>query len=199
MKITNRTAYDTKALRWLIEEVHRRTAQARGRLKTWPYLHVTVAGNRAGHYTGHASYSGYAMVLRIPQANADPVRTVWLIRHELLHNYGQRHRNYRPIDRDFFHDGDTRFTWAADRFGTTLPLKPVRPKPNLKGEREQRARELLSQWERKLAIAHRRVKKYRAKVHYYERLAAAVKATGPVGNEPVPGQTTLFPEKGGTR
>ena len=54
-----------------------------------------------------------------------------------------------------------------------VPERKAKPKPPLVESREIHARDLLTKWERNLKAAQNKVKKYRAKVRYYERRKAA--------------------------
>lgn len=71
------------------------------------------------------------------------------------------------------------FSEDADALLAAWSKEPARreskPKPTAAERREQGNRELLSKWERKLKAAQNKVKKYRAKVRYYDRKRAAKK------------------------
>ena len=107
MKIDNRTAYDTRALRSILCAVHAldatsrggaKNASSNGRLATWDRLVVVVRHGRRGDrpFTGHAFYHGRRATLSIPRESCDVRALVALWQHELWHLYSIRHADMPP-------------------------------------------------------------------------------------------------------
>ncbi len=93
--------------------------------------------------------------------------------HEIAHTLGLRHGEMDRSLRACRPTGDEDTSWAN---GLLLRMKEVKaaPKPaDRVAQREERSRDALARWERRLALAKTKVRTYRRKVAYYERRAAA--------------------------
>jgi hypothetical protein len=101
----------------------------------------------------------------------EPVRRfARVFEHEVLHNKGVRHREMTPSQRNC---DEPLPKWAE---GLVIRLKEPKAKRSAAdkvAEREQHAREMLAAYERKQKRVATLLKKWKAKVRYYERRAAA--------------------------
>jgi hypothetical protein len=178
MKIENKTKYDTRYLRKLFLACERHifnTYLIHGESK---HRHVTVKTNRKGYIAGYAWYNSWSIVITLPppvsvhygkfkeehQISARRVAQVYL--HEVGHNIGLKHKQMIPSLK-------INVDWLPDE---TVPLKPQpqsKPKRNIVEIRAEKAQAKLNEWTKKLNRAKTYVKKYQAKVKYYERKRAA--------------------------
>lgn len=176
MRVVNRTQYDTKVMRLLLHEVHRRLSHHEGRLPQWDHLKVHVQYRRVRRYSGvvsgEAVLKGYWMILRLPRGGVAPSQVAWLFEHELLHSYGYKHHQYGSPKRGF--------DWADIQYGKTFPLKPTKAKVkvDLRAVRYERVLDAERRWRTKLKRAQTMLAKVLAKKRYYERaMAVAAKST----------------------
>jgi hypothetical protein len=180
MKLRNRSAYDTKALRRVVTMVHRDLARAEGRLKSWRWLTVVVETSRPGkrrgndyHFTSGRATRNWIM-LRPPaphrSGGATFTRTfAYTVRHELLHAYGYDHGQF--VDRE--PDNIEQIIAAV---GERLPLKVVqtKPQPPVAERRYALVLEAEARWTRKLKLAQTKLRRLRTRRRYYEKRAALV-------------------------
>lgn len=117
MRVINKTCYDTRLLRSVIVAVHNHEKDKRGALRSWDRIRVTVTHSRSSGdaaeplfvvigddrlrrsgfgYTGRATLSGSRMTLCIPKRECRVADLIALVRHELWHSYGLRHRDFTP-------------------------------------------------------------------------------------------------------
>ena len=100
--IKNTSVYQTRKLKNLFGMVHYLIAIREGRLRTWKQLRVLV---RNGRNSGHAylsvggSWREFDMCVSV---GTDLEGICQLFAHELMHNYGYHHRQFRrdPLDQD---------------------------------------------------------------------------------------------------
>jgi len=181
MKVVNETHWRTDHLRRFLYAVGREELEPEDLRR----LHVRVIYGRGRHYRygstgGYAWYNSTQMVLKMPQEiviSYTRRSLAMTIAHEMAHCRGMQHRDMRDSPRYSFVDGWwERYAWAND-----LPLEkkaPKKKKPRLTGEalaaeRAEHFRGLLAQWETRAKRAATAIKKYRAKIRYYERRVAA--------------------------
>jgi hypothetical protein len=103
--IKNTSVYQTKKLKKLFGLIHYIIALREGRLPKWKQLRVVV---RNGSNSGYAFYprwignnhKGWDMFLSVGSSNIEGI--CQLFAHELMHNYGYKHRQFRtdPLDPD---------------------------------------------------------------------------------------------------
>lgn len=108
------------------------------------------------------------ILMKIP-TNADPIRVARVFEHEVSHNLGVGH--------DEMHK-DVLYCCQAVPWAEGLKLRTRATKPRLTGEqrqdqREARVRATLERWQKKLERAKRAVRKWTAKVRYYDRKKVA--------------------------
>lgn len=164
MKIENTSPYDTRALRTLLCRVHRRMSRVEGKLMSWTWLVVTIRGRARGYNSGRARIDGSRMILTLGTGKTrDVARLVW---HELQHNYGYYHRALHEASA-------AELDWICAGLPESLPLKADTRRPratvDIVARRHALAVQRLSQWQRKLKAAQRKVKEYGASVRRYER------------------------------
>jgi hypothetical protein len=189
MKIVNHTHYGTEALRALFAAGLRHLeAPSKGKVVEVVYTRpgdARRAAGCAGYVSGKATlgrrsggslYHGRYITMRLPSDPAlldvGAVARVW--DHEVRHTMGVRHRSMTEAIRKCM--GPTP-SWAV---GRTIPMQvSVKPPPAerraaRKAAREAHAREMLARWQKKYAAAKARVRKWAARVRYYERQASTV-------------------------
>lgn len=130
---------------------------------------------------------GCAMLLRLPHpehvdSKLDPAQVALLVRHEVGHWRGLRHRQMSGMLLDWPRVGAELPGWAE---GIEIPLH-VRPEPaklapeerreriaacaaTQAGKREERARKMLAHFEHGLKLSAAGVKRWKEKVRYYDR------------------------------
>lgn len=175
MKITNHTHYMTGDLRTYITRVCEDEGYGAERRRS---LRVTVGYGRH-HVGGYASIGGYRMTLRIPKAIAKPAEFAHIIRHEVGHLLGLRHKTMKGA----------RYGWregwrAYEAWTDTQPLRAKAPapiKPRLVGAdadavKLDAARAKVVEWNRAVKRAQTFARKWTRKARYYERKLAAARA-----------------------
>lgn len=185
MILNNKSTTDTRALRRLFCEVHRRMAVHEGRLPQWDDLSVVIVNRRGNwHYSGWAVLRGRRMMLRIASDAPKPHKIAALIEHELFHSYGYNHKQMAGYRLGYVkrhaNDAET-FAWADAMFPTGMPTKrkPAKPKPDIQIVRYERVMASLKRWATKLKRAQTALKTLNAKRRYYEAaLTAAGKLPG---------------------
>jgi hypothetical protein len=165
MQVENKTKYDTRYLKRLFiacdkhEGAHITSKRMRGR-KVW-----VKPGRSRIH--GAAWLHSTSIVMSLPAKEPSARKIAQIYIHELGHNLGLNHKhmmNWWEID----------VSWWPDE---CVPLKAKKitavEKPNIVEVRAAKAQKKLDEWTKKLNRAKTFVKKYRTKVRYYERRAAA--------------------------
>lgn len=187
IKLINKTKYSTADLRAFLRAGLTAFGARSDKVVTVRYLRVVFhtldeAGNRLPVYgplghgrVGRPGREAQHIWLHLPRrpedlSVGDVAHTLY---HELLHNRGARHRD---MTREQMHWNGVPQPWCV---GLSIGLEPARPRPSreeraarLVEEREAHARDMLARWEKKRGVAARSVKKWTAKVRYYERVAA---------------------------
>ena len=98
--IKNSSVYNTRKLNSLFCMIHNQLAKPEGRLPQWKQLRVAVRNGRnsgrATYYVGR-SWKEWDMFLSLDSGIENISQ---LFAHELMHNYGYRHRQFRrrPLD-----------------------------------------------------------------------------------------------------
>ena len=171
MRVTNKTRWKTADLKAILlrsarEELGQETIR---RLRV-EILYRKTSGSSC---SGYAVIGGFTSLVRVPRRDVDKVDLAYVARHEFAHNRGLDHAAmrgcplYRRVGRWREH-----YAWAE-----AMPLRekdrPPAPAP-LAERREAAAREQLEEWERRLRRAAAKVRRYRARVRYYEKRKAAV-------------------------
>jgi len=179
MKVINKTDYDTRYLRSLFIkcEKHEGTNHKYRNVKVI-YAHTYWVG-------GYAWYNSRSVVMKLPKrrtikmTNYHPgdkkievgvsnQRIAQTYIHEVGHNLGLHHK-------DMPRSSTIDVSWLPDEFIPLKKSKAAKPKPNIVEVRAIKAQKKFDEWSKKLARAKTFVKKYRAKVKYYERKTAASK------------------------
>jgi hypothetical protein len=181
MKLNNQTRYDTQTLRRILVAVYRDVARTRGPLDTWGRLTVTVVtanGERRNiPYGGNASFNGLRMRLRLPTPKFEVRRLVPLVRHELWHNYGVKHRDYPPGILDcILSDADCEVmeSIGLGAIGAEVSVtERTKVERDVVGERYEGLVEREIAWASKLKRAQKALTKIRTQKRYYERKMAA--------------------------
>jgi len=152
-------------------------------------IHARVIYARRGNVTGCATIGGTSMTLRIGKGIDDMRQVGALVVHEMGHLRGLGHPEMR---------GAARWTWRGYPRGMPWPerqerwlkqhewarglmLREVVPsrRPRLTGaalvdQRREAAIQSLERWARKAKRAENAVRKLKAKLRHYDRLAAAL-------------------------
>jgi hypothetical protein len=178
MKIVNETGYRTEDLRRFIVIAHEATATE---MPEWKV--VRVVWSKHNVHWGCAYYDNSGMTLTIPKGKLSMAELARVTEHELAHNRGIKHGD---MDAELMHrrmaDGSP-FQWTLPGWAEGIELRLVgkRAAPTMQAridERSAHAAKMAALWERKLAVAKKRVRKWTAKVRYYE-------TRGPVAARPV--------------
>ena len=177
MKIINETHWRTDQLRAIIARTATDELDSSDRRR----LLVTVAyGAKSSGVSGRAACGGPWVKLFVSRVEIDRVSLAHTTRHELAHFRGLRHPAMRGSRRYSYVEG-----WRAlDAWADEMPLevKPAAPRPTADERRAlklTRAKDSLARWERRLKVAHGRVRRWRGRVRDYERYTAiAAQAAG---------------------
>ncbi len=168
LSLTNRSHWDTEDLRRII------TAGLDARVGAWTSWSVTVKTARGGHIRGWAWLHTTRLQLTIPRPlneesvlSHDSVITLArVLLHEIDHNLGLGHRamcKWYKID----------VPWAEKLLaeGLQIHCKEAAPKivVDVRLKRSEHARAMLVRHERALKRQQTIVRRWRAKVKYYER------------------------------
>ncbi len=174
MRITNHTHYSTRDLRAYITRVCEDEGLGAERRR---FLNVTIQYGRH-HVGGYASIGGSRMTLRLPKTVEKRAEFAHIIRHEVGHLLGLRHRSMRGA----------RYGWregwrAFEGWTETQPLTVKTPvvKPRLVGAdadavKLDAARAKVAAWNRAVKRAQTFARKWTRKARYYERKLAAARA-----------------------
>ncbi len=169
MKIKNETQYDTRYLRRLFMACEKYAIFWK---MCGPHSHksrsIRVIKCKGQNVHGLAWYRTHSLVMKLPINPSKPIsarKVAGVYIHEVEHNSGKHHREMadwwkRPID-----------FWPDE----AVPMKVQKAKPKISAaaKRETQARKNLAAWQVKLARAKSFERKWRTKVRYYDRKAAA--------------------------
>jgi hypothetical protein len=181
VKIVNETDYRTEDLRRFIIIAHEATATE---MPEWKV--VRVVWSKHNVHWGCAYYDNSGMTLTIPKGKLSMAELARVTEHELAHNRGIKHGD---MDAELMHrrmaDGSP-FQWTLPGWAEGIELRLVDRKtaPTMQERvdlRAAHAAKMALLWERKLATAKKRVKKWQTKVRYYA-------TRGPVAARPVTGR-----------
>lgn len=166
----NTSQFRTDDLRAIFKRIVKRVDKYRGKFTRTTY-YITVRGSKKSHTSGRAYINGNRMIMTIP-ADTTKEKVAWLFEHEHMHNRGDRHKDYMPRLMRESHPANVGFYAYLD----DLPLrhkeaepKPVTSGPSLVERRALKARRALDRALKDQKAATARVRKWTAKVKYYER------------------------------
>ena len=179
MIVTNKTSYDTRALRAVFTRVHTARAKHEGRHPGWKWYEVIVAYMRGSGWRGEATIHGSRAWLWLPDpAKHTAMKTAELaalFSHELMHSYGYQHGPALRPRISSVHIAE--FVWVAEELGyTSIPLKAVKPKapkPDVQVVRYLRVVARQKSWATKLKRAETGAAKAHKEARYYERALLA--------------------------
>lgn len=169
MRISNKTHYRTRDLaRFFRAGLHAMGASLKKRIE----VRYSRRNCHWGCATVGEEFQGTYIMMTLPrdQAKLDLKEFALTFEHEVAHNLGLNHGDMNP---------DTRFCrgrlprWAA---GCVISVKPPAPKVDVVARRQEHARRMLDAWERRLRRTQKVVARWRRKVSYYNRRAAAKEA-----------------------
>lgn len=161
MKVINKTNYDTRYLRSLFIKCEKHEGT------NHKHREVRVIFNRhTWRIGGYAWYDSSSVVMKLPRKEANIRRVAQVYIHEVGHNLGLHHK-----DMSFSNTIDV--SWLPDENILLKKPKVAKSKLNIVEVRAKRAQKKLDGWNKKLNQAKTFVKKYRAKVKYYEKKMAA--------------------------
>lgn len=181
MKINNKTKWQTKQLRALINEVMKRSpSHLKDKFKEQQYrakLEVEVVYNKQKHRgscSGRGWYNSWSIRLMLPSQQVDRIDLAMVIAHELAHTLNYRHPDMTGSAL-FNRIGSWREIYAwAENF--PLEHEPVKLKPkgtDLQLLRYNRILTRQTAWELKLKRAQNALKKINKDRRYYEKRLAA--------------------------
>lgn len=169
-----------------ITEVQARNRSSRSYSgRAWPSRRILVSVGPDHRFpTGVDDRPGMANTVLADRVEA----LVLLTAHEIQHLCQFRDRRSYQLSRDRTTEHDARWhsvqvlaTFREQRealleaWGKEIKPRAVKPKPSRSERNEIAARKAVETWTRKLKLAQTKLKKYRSKVRYYERKAAAAK------------------------
>lgn len=171
MKIENKTHWDTKQLRAIIQRVAENELEPAARRK----LQIVITYNRqkdGGSCSGLGSLTRPWIKLMVPSQVIDHVDFAHTAAHEMAHTRGMQHHQMtkNPL---YSRVGDwrERYAWAEG-----MPIEKEQAKAKLKPDvQTSRYLNVLTRekaWMTKLKRAQTALKKLRAKRRYYERALA---------------------------
>jgi hypothetical protein len=147
-------------------------------------INVNVKRRTRKKWIGGTAYvGGHTMRLRLPDEIFDPRELAAVIVHEMGHLRGLEHRDMRGAARWTF-VGTSREAWLEHHAWVSMfqlrPRPPVSKPERIVGiqlveQRRQRAEAGLARWQMKAKRATNAIRKYRARIRYYQRRAAALK------------------------
>lgn len=125
--IKNTSAFDTVKLKTLFSQIHREISKSEGKLRFWKTLKIQIWNKKYGYsgcaYLGKYYGVNYDMHLSMSQ-DISLYDMAQLFAHELMHNYGYDHSQFRndPLD-------EKQMRYIVDKFGdTSYFLKTEKPK-----------------------------------------------------------------------
>jgi hypothetical protein len=181
IKFTNRTNWNTRDLRRLVEVGLREEVGVY--LEYWVEIYSMTPNRR---YTGHGAIHALWMDIGAPldyvttgdgteapldvMPSKDVIRMARTLAHEVQHNKGERHK-------EMVFSRELPVPWVekliAEGFQIRRKAKKAKPARDLQAERFEHARAKLAEHERKMKRARTLVQKWKRKVRYYERVLAA--------------------------
>lgn len=173
MKIVNDTHWQTKHLRAFASRVAKEELEPAKRKR----LVVHFVHSRWRQPSGWAYIKGNTCRIRVPRDGVDKCGLAMILAHEFAHcrGFGSGRSNELALRSSarYGYRGDyaSFYSWAV---GMPLERKAVKrkpkPTPDIKADR---IRELIVQWDRKKRRAETALRKYRKRLRYYEKRAAA--------------------------
>jgi len=183
MKIVNKTGIRTDDIRRLVRAVALKELFTPEQISL---LRVRVRHRRRSHARNDRHAGGWAYyhstgfeLTFVKGVQPDPVATAKTIAHELAHCQGVKHRNMRNTLYGWKPGWEETWAWAKDY---PLTLKPEPTKPTAEetaSEDIERCRKAIDAWQRKAKLAATKLRRWKTKLHYYERKAAAMTAQEP--------------------
>jgi len=170
-EITNTSQFRTDDLRAIFKRIVKRVEKYRGKFVRSRYRITVRNSKKKDRTSGRATINGSWMVMTLPP-DTSKQNVAWLFEHEHMHNRGDRHKDYTPrLMRESHPANDGFYSYLDD-----LPLrhKDAEPKPvanvvPLVERRAAKARRALERALKDQKSATARVKKWTAKVKYYQR------------------------------
>lgn len=175
MKVINNTHWRSDHLRAIISRVvnDELTPEKRARL----VVTIDYIRRLQSYSSGCAPYFGSRMTVRISKHAefANKVDFAKVVAHECAHLRGMRHSQmghpYHAPNHARTPEQRAYFAWAEEM---PLEQKPKRIKVvNIQEVRHATAIQHVTEWERKLKFAQTKLRKWRSKVRYYDRVAAS--------------------------
>lgn len=197
MKINNKTNWNTKQLGALIRKVaehEQMTAEEMDKLHVIVKYRKRSSNWRDNQSRGWARYSGTYMCLSVVKGvEVDKVDMAHTIAHELAHCQGVHHSKAMRGPRYGWAKGyrDV-WAWAAD-FPLTMNADSVKEKPkgvDLAVKKLEHCQAQVLVWQKKMKMAQTKMKKWNAKVRYYEGRMAALTPSPEVVEPLFMGQTS---------
>lgn len=166
-RVTNKTQYHTADLRRFFRAGLRAMGAEDDKRILVAYSKRSIHWGCA--YIGRGDRQGRGITMTIPKGKLDLLQLAQVFEHEVSHSLGLHHKDMAPDVADC----KTNPTW---HLGIEIRYsEPVNVKVDHVAKREEQARKMLDKWERRLRATQNRVKKWRAKVRYYDRKKAARK------------------------
>ncbi len=171
MKIDNKTIYSTKHLKKIF------IACEKNEGTDYKNRHIEIRYTRNCDVNGFAWYNSNKVVMRLPrprhgksQAYIHKVSRVYI--HEVGHNLNLKHKEmmkWWDIPIDFLKEGEVELKPVASKPKKEAVEKTKKVKKSAAVVNEEKARNKLAEWEKKMSRAKTFVKKYQKKVKYYDR------------------------------
>jgi hypothetical protein len=161
MRIINKTKYRTDDLKLWLYAAHK-AMEAPHAQKT-----ITITYSHKSMTWGCASYSGFRMMLTLP---GDPSKIkhgdfAHLIEHEIGHNLGIKHGE---MDQEMLYGTGREPSWEVPLPTPRLiEVKKITPQ-NRSDAKHLHSSKMVVLWEKKLKTATRQLRKWTAKLRYYE-------------------------------
>ena len=172
MKIDNRTHFQTSDLRHLLQRV----AEIEFDPDVRKRLRVEIRYGRRlqnGACSGRARLGSPWTRVRVPSTGVDPVDFAMVAAHEMAHVRGLRHRDMNTSRYDRTQNWREVYAWAADY---PIGVKEKKPRPGADQKltvRLAHARKMLGRHTHGLKLETTLVKRWKARVKYYEKKIAA--------------------------
>ena len=179
MKIINKTHWETRPIWKLLTEALKRNEKIEGRFMHRKYLEVEIVyskkknwGQPEQHFTGHATYNGSTMTIRVPREKIDTRVFARVFDHELYHNRGFKHNKLGVIGGRFLNLNTLeKDNWALEYIMTLKePKLKLKPKVDLQLKRYNHVLALLKDKKSNLKRLQNQIKKWTQKRKYYEHI-----------------------------
>ncbi len=176
--IKNTSAFDTVKLKTLYSHIHREISKSEGKLRYWKTLKIQIWQKKHG-YSGRAyldKYYGvnYDMHLSMSE-DLSLYNIAQLFAHELMHNYGYEHSQFRhhPLDEKQMAIITDKFTDADYFKKVDKPKQPINKVAKNYKQLQSRQANLLKkqkQYESNLKRIANSMKKIERKLKHYEKI-----------------------------